>query len=296
MATQLDWVYQDHASTPEFRAEYKGLVIRAIHDDDPENPFEDGDGNWPISVRSSDGFTDYDGPGLSIRNPLGRFGDALLIHLQVHIAKALNTTVNQALDSHFGVLEEVVNYCRDADTLRDAFEEVFGYLEDRELLDTCLKLYELLGIPAYLETTSGYCQGDTAEVLVVATPEVVAKFGTDIEHYRVAAKAHPGARQVNLADLGALEHYLWGKSSELMLEGTVKLYGAWAWGDVYGYQLARAVLDEDGEEVELEDLDDVDSSCWGFYGDEFDWSGLEDAAIEAADRVLSSDTKQKEAA
>lgn len=52
-----------------------------------------------------------------------------------------------------------------------------------------------------------------------------------------------------------------------------KLWGAWAWGDVYGFVIESA----DGTELPGDCLD----SCWGFYGDDFNWSGLAEAAAES---------------
>ena len=104
---------------------------------------------------------------------------------------------------------------------------------------------QLLGIPCYLTTSTGYCQGDWAKVLVVATPEAQAEFG---------------CKEVTEQDL----------------EATADLYGYWAWGDVYGYTLWAPELDEDGE---VEDWVQLDGSCWGFYGPDHDKSGLEEAAL-----------------
>jgi len=57
------------------------------------------------------------------------------------------------------------------------------------------------------------------------------------------------------------------------LESDAKLWGAWAWGDVYGFVIESA----DGAELPGDCLD----SCFGFYGDDFAWSGLAEAAAES---------------
>lgn len=155
MAEKLNWVYNDQ-STEQHAFVGTDIRIRAVRDDDASNPF-DGDGHWPLSVRSPDGhgprstFTDYgDDAVASVRNPLGRIGDAELIHMQV-----------------------------------------------------------------------------TTEVL----------------------------------------------------RGTIDLYGAWAWGDCYGYIIERVHLDDDGD-VDDELTEELES-CWGYYGSDHGDSGLEESALAA---------------
>lgn len=101
---------------------------------------------------------------------------------------------------------------------------------------------------------AGYRQGDYADLLIVATPEAIEEFGcTD---------------PVTVEDL----------------QSQAKLYGAWAWGDVYGYIVERVFVDPEDDEVYVtEELD----SCWGFYGSDFDWSGLEEAAMSAVPELVS---------
>lgn len=241
MATKLNWEYHDG----EYRAEYKNLVIRAVRDECPTNPFEEWDGHWPMLSYYDRTLNDtVEGLG----DVLGRFTDAQIIHDQ----KAIDAILG-AGPFHDGETDELVKWVRDPVWLREAFDEALGYTEGSKRLDALAELLDLLGVP-YLNTSShGYCQGDYTELLIVATPEAVK------EH-------RPDATPDEL------------KSD---MEGQAKLYGAWAWGDVYGYAIHRAhEPDEDGDTFDpLEILD----SCWGFYGSEFDESGLEDAAIEAAD-------------
>lgn len=248
--SKLNWT---HDGDYEMYAIHNGYRIRAVRDDHPANPFENEDGNWPISVRlpdrhSSD-FKDYaDDVSHAIRDPLSRFTDAQLIHWQVHIAKVLGTSVDNILETHLGQPGEgVVKYCRDAALLRDALTDwVESGVESHALFDVCVALYKLIDIPAYTKQVTGYCQGDWAEVLVVAPPEVVEKFG---------------ATEVKPEDL----------------EGTANLYGWWAYGDVYGYVIEKPIeVDEDGDVTEWEEID----SCWGYYGPDHDESGLAEAALE----------------
>lgn len=259
MSTKLDWVYQDHSG--EYHAEYKDLVIRAIHDDSPANPFETDDGNWPMAVivgrNSKPTIYDKIAGGHSPLMPLYRFNDAQLVHWQVHIAKLFNHTVRSLIECY--LTDEPVGYCTDANVLRDAFDQAWDDWHYDKQFEVAEGLYKLIDIPCLRTTVHGYSQGDWADLLIVATPEAQKEFG---------------CAEVKADDL----------------EGQAKLYKAWAFGDVYGYQLARKVEDEDGEET-LEDLDG-DSSCWGYYGSDFDWSGLEDAAIEAAEGFVRVPDKE----
>lgn len=263
MATKLSWNYQsDGEHAGEYHAEHNGYRVRAVLDTSPENPFTGWDCNWPISVRSpdtrTDGFTDYaDDMSSEIRNPLGRFGDAALLFNQVHIAKALGFTHVGPMLAPIDEALADVRWCKDVDVLREAVNDALEQDTDSSVLETCAKLYALLDIPAYVGQTDGYSQGDWREVLVVAPPEYWRdKFGND---------AAPEPEQ---------------------LAYTVKLYGAWAWGDVYGYIVekpvanpAHVLADEDADD-EPEVIWEETDSCWGYYGSDFDESGLEDAALE----------------
>lgn len=251
----LNWEYDSNYN--KF-AMHNGYRIRTEFDQAHANPFEEDDCNWPISVRlpdrrSSD-FKDYDATGQTheTRNPLARFGDAQLVHWQVHIAKVLGTTVRDAMQSWFDTVgndgEVVTGYCTNAVTLRDALNHVFDQdVENDQLFDTCVALYKLIDIPAYTKQVTGYCQGDWAEVLVVAPPEAAEKFGYE------------------------------GGPGDADLEATANLYGWWAFGDVYGYVIEKPIeVDEDGDVTEWEEI----ASCWGYYGPDHDESGLAEAALE----------------
>jgi hypothetical protein len=91
------------------------------------------------------------------------------------------------------------------------------------------------GYQALDTCTTGYCQGHYADVLVVATPEWLKEVGLDPTDTERIQKN---------------------------LEGAAELYGHWCWGDVYGYQITGP---------EREELDDT---CFGFYGIDHEASGL----------------------
>ena len=234
--------------------------VRAVRDNHAENPFESDEGHWPICVRLPDSgrrteFTDYaEQMSGDIRNPLARFTDAQLVFNQVHIAKALGfDNVERALSAYFSDNDLTpAKWVTDAGVLREGFDQNWDNdISESELFDACVKLYKLIDIHAYTKQVTGYCQGDWAEVLVVAPPEVVERFGivTPI--------------------------------TDEVLEGTGDVYGWWAWGDVYGYVIEQRAPDtpDDADEDEIEWIE-IDS-CWGYYGPDHDKSGLEEAALAA---------------
>lgn len=256
--TELTWDYDQQLDCEV--AYLRGYRIRAERDDDACNPFEEWDGNWPIAIYYDGSIKSYERTkGAPIRDVLSRFNDAQLVFNQKHIDKVL-----EAGPFYDGETDKLVKWVHDPNWLREAFEEALGYVSDSALLDTYEELYKLLGIPCYKTTSRGYSQGDWAEVLVVATPEAQAEFG---------------CKEVTESDLKA----------------TADLYGCWAWGDVFGYIIERPVFDEDGEIEDWVAACDH-NSCWGFYGDDHDKSGLEEQALASVpDEPVGSSDKMLEA-
>lgn len=253
---KLSWEYDSDWN--KF-AMHNGYRIRAVYEQAHGNPLEDDCAHWPITVRlpdrrSSD-FKDYEPEGLqgSVRNPLHRFGDAQLVHLQVHVAKALGYTgVRQMLEHWADDLDIApVGYCMDASVLRAAIDLEFEHgIENSQLLETCAALYRLIDIPVYCGQVTGHCQGDWAETLVIGPPELIEKWGC----------ITPITPEV-LAD-------------------TSKLYGDWAYGNTYAYQIeAPSEVDEDGDVIEWEPI--ADGYGGTYFGDDHEASGLEEAALDA---------------
>ncbi len=252
MATKLDWTYE--SSEDGEIAWHRGYRLKAERDPHASNPFEDQDCHFPIAVdngeRYSTKLTEYPKDSHLVRCALSAFNNAQLVHDQIAIAKVLGYVSVEHIMEAYGT-DEPVKYCWDVDTLTDVFEQALDDLSKSAQLDKAAELYTLAGVPAYVGETRGYCQGDWAKVLVVATPEKVKEFG---------------CTELKPDDL---------KSS-------VDLYGAWAWGDVYGYVIEEPELDEDGEVLAWHTLD----SCWGYYGTDHDASGLDEAAWGALESII----------
>jgi len=101
---------------------------------------------------------------------------------------------------------------------------------DRECLNILTRAFDAIRWTCLNTSSYGYSQGDHADLLLVASPDWLKKTGQPIQ----------------------------GAPSQLA--AAAKLYGYWAWGDVWGV----VVETSDGEQVD---------SCWGYYTDSPDDCG-----------------------
>lgn len=258
--SKLSFDYDSRSN--ESRAAYRGLVIRAIQDSDCSNPWHDSDGMAPLIWTSGDSFNDESG-AYYIESPLKRFSDYALGRKWRELC--------QALDVDPGELEAEIKLERKdyggrlADYRRDKLEERLGELKPSgrswgaacDYLAALETLWQLAGIEALDFQRNGYSQGDSVRGLLVALPEWREAMGIKAGH-----------------DMRA------------DLESQADVFGAWAFGDCYGYVIEAA--DSDGE-PDGEQLD----SCWGFIGDDFEKSGLAEQALSSADYILASAKKRK---
>ena len=291
MANILDWDYQPY--TGEYHAAYKGLRLRAVYGAAASNPFTDSDCQWPIMVHDGQSRnTTYEFAVMRRGTCLGwmriPLSNEQLVHDQRAVASIFGYDSIERLMVDCDADDPTV-YCTDALVLRDCFEEVLCDLGVSAQMDAWEQMFRLAGVPAYRTTVCGYSQSDWAEVLVVATPEAMEKFGVNFEKYRAKAKAHPSIKQV-MAEQQNLDAWIFDKACELMLAHTADLYGHWAFGDVYGYVVEKRAdfLEPDDDPDDFEDAweEIPDGSCWGYFGPDFDASGLEEAAMDAADSYL----------
>lgn len=219
--------------------EYRDHKIEIHRDFDPMNPFEEWDCEPPILVA-------YDGR-------LHSYGvDESLPHLDRIVVAAHWRDILREFNSPNGwpstwgglrqFARDELRYPYDSldRALAQALEDEYRDRNASDKLELLERVYGWLGITAVLGSTTGYCQGAYAEVLAVATPEWIEKVGAPAD------------------------------SLKRQCEYAIKLYGYWAWGDVYGY-----VIDGDGD------------SCWGFYGDDHEKSGLLEQARSAVDYAIA---------
>jgi hypothetical protein len=254
--SQLSFDYD--ASRDSYVAEYRGLTVIAERDLHASNPFTDWDCEPPtlvITGNRNSCIEDYSSEGLESPLALISDGKLRLSRYWQACAKALDLCP-AAFRSDCE--QEARDYqCSVVTVMREKLEEALSdarpsYYSGNasDYLSALESLWTLAGVPAHHWSSQGYSQGDYAQGLSVATPAWVKKVG---------APADTHMRQ---------------------LKNAGRLWGAWAWGDVYAFVI---------ESPEGEALD----SCAGFYGDDFTESGLAQEAKAAADCILASSHKRR---
>jgi hypothetical protein len=221
---------------------YKGFEIEIHQDSDYDNPFEDWDGEFPLmySGGRNTRFTDFSN---------GDIDNYLKYYLS-----------NNQITKYISKLLKLIDYDKDdfngdyplgewtkserQNVLRDKLSDWI-----QESVSHRAKFCLVFDIKHYYGNSTGYSQGDWAKVFICWTPE----FGKVTGH-----------EYKDVTDKG--------------LKGTKSLFDAWAWGDVYGY--------------DIEDLSGL-SSCWGFYGDDIEKSGLMESARNAIDCHLEYERKKE---
>ena len=264
--TKLNWEFVNHGgpyNAGRQRAEYRGLVIWAEQDSSPSNPFEDWDTEPPTAVYSDRSFTDYsDGDAL---DPFEGLKDRWFSRNWRALCQILGIDPEEHDKEARDFRRSFAQQNNLAAIRRGLFEDVLGDMKpDRsgygasDYLEALEALWRLRGVEARRWSSHGYSQGDWAEGISVPTSRWVELTG---------APADSHARQMKAAG---------------------ELWGAWAWGDVYGYIVTAPADDPEEEGETLE-------SCWGYYGADHAESGLEEAAIWAADYVVEQAAKRKAA-
>ena len=223
---------------------YKGYEIEIIHDEFPENPFEAWDCEPPLAVAYDRNITSYakqygdvnDVPTLT-REQIKANLPAILSMLDLSTVWA----IRNAMPSSYHPYDIVC-------CVNDAISEYVNDLSNDDRLEALCDLYNMAGIPALCKSSRGYSQGDYALVLAVATPEFQKACGNG-------------------------EGY-WDDPQHL--QAAIDLWGNWAWGNVYGYN--------------IEGIDDA--SCSGYYGDP-ETSGLLDDAKSSIDYHIERERSER---
>ncbi len=235
---------------------YKGITINIHSDDSPTNPFEEWECEPPL-------LTYYGGRGSNLKayqNAPETWNEilALLPASCFETGKRVEF-VKQFLPwmSLREVVQELIDWGDDLKAYAKQLRNQYGATPEgwhvaMEWLEVAKSILNWGGITAVYEQSTGHCQGDVALCLAIATPEWLKLTGVTPEN------------------------------AKEQLEQAIKLYGDWAWGNVYGYTLE----DENGEEVE--------GSCWGFYGWDHEKSGLLESAREAIECHLAEQAKEAE--
>jgi len=220
---------------------YKGFEIEIHLDSDYANPFDDWDGEFPLMYKGGRNMGEKDFSNGDIDRYLCNY----LSDNQItrHMSKIL--TLIEYWKGDFDRYYPLGEWTKSErqDILKDKLCDWIN-----KSLDNRASFCSEFGIKHYHDSSTGYSQGDYADVFICWTPEFGKITGHEYE---------------DVTDKG--------------LKGTKKLFDAWAWGDVYGYN--------------IEDLKHGLGSCWGYYGDDMEENGLIEAARNDIDCHLEYERK-----
>lgn len=239
----MDKLDFDYTQSGDYVASYAGLTIRAIRDDCAENPFENWDFMTPCLWTSGDSLQE-DSAG-DIESPLDLIPSDKLKPLWNQLCAALDI---DAAESDRHCKADKASYGgRLADYRRDCLTEVLNDKRPggfRSWKDSLEYLEALCG----LWTLAGFPANTYQRNGYSQGDSIYALF--------VSTPAF-------LRDSGLTKR----KAAALGNESEADLLAAYCFGDVYGY----AIETESGETLD---------SCFGFYGDDMDKSGLSGAALD----------------
>ncbi len=232
------------------KIEYRGFTIEISQDSWAENPWENWDGMNPMVTLSGGRHAtlkEYGNAGLLA--PFDRFTDGQLRRHMAAICAAFDKHDRYSNRPMADTMREECADCKGymTDAKRDYLADAFEGLTDSDKLNVAADIFALLGYPVLNTSSHGYSQGDYAELLIVITPEFAKECG---HKWR-----------------GGCD---WQKD----MESAAKLWGYWAWGDVYHYTIDSP----------------IDDSCGGFYGPH-DESGLLESAQSAIDHYIETQRK-----
>lgn len=224
-------------------------------DSDPSPPWDDCGALPLIWIEDRDGFRKEGARGFDLLNPFPFLKDRAIRENLAEIARLVGYGWQDDPARAFNL--DARDYYPDlplAEARRALLDDCRPEVPATQTgLETLARFWTLAGVPAAVSVSRGYCQRDWAAILTVAHPEAVKAFG--FRTMRAYRKACPN------------DH-----------KAAVAAWGAFTWGGVIGYEVARidpvewaeAVADNDGEDLDaaglndLQECEDVDS-CWGFY-------------------------------
>ena len=203
------------------------VTITIEQDTDGTNPWEDCDCMTPIAWCSNRGRIN-DKFGDDILSPFSKVTQEWVAEKWDQLCKILDLKPEYELEKlkeyNDGEVEDGELHDFISEALNDKAGERTSWPVD--YFDALEAIWELMGIPAHAFQVNGYSQGDCICGILVCTPEHAKECGFT---------------------LNAPNHDI-----REGLKTDAALFGAWAFGDIYGY-----VIEEDGDQLD---------SCWGFYG------------------------------
>lgn len=218
-----------------------GYEIEIRQDSDCATPYDNSEGMSPaIWLSLGDGFKEYG--NASLESFFDNVKDSWVSRHWRAICGILDLSESghdQEAREHAKDTGDSLSGARSSlfiDRLHELRAETWVYGTD--YLEALRALYRLAGIPAETFQRHGYSQGDSVCGLIVMTPQWAEKVGA------------PHA--IGKPDMAQCDKDMSGQADE---------FGAWCWGDCYGYM----ITDSQGNDMD---------SCWGFIGSDPEKSGM----------------------
>jgi len=212
----------------------KTHTLKIMHDTNSENPWTSWDTLPPLFT---EGWRDYGDTEYNL-------SVSILIDL-IPLSK-LNKNIlelfNLDKEENYPITRQ--DYTKKSDFVIDSLHRhVDNTVENIETLASYLKL------PYYSWNSRGYSQGDSIDCILVVTPEYAKTAGINRKKF------------ANVSD---------DKETIKLLKEDSKLFDAYAWWDVYWYELVEHIpLTRPDGTISTETEENIIDSCWWFYGD--DW-------------------------
>lgn len=172
---KLNFEWHDSRNGGEYRAEANGFIVRAVHDDSPENPWDAWDGQPPLIVYS-DRSLDEKG---DVPNPLADMTDSFIARNWRALCKIFDQSPDAAQER-----KSDYAYVRIADAKRDLLDEWLDEIKPSrysghagDYMVALGELCELRGWPSLSTSSHGYCQSDYAELLLIFSPAYAKEIG-----------------------------------------------------------------------------------------------------------------------
>ena len=258
----MDYPTHHDFDMPDGSVKFGPAKIKIMQDPHADCPWEDMDGLAPIYVWG-DRFDNYHGERYGDpMNPWDHIDASKVSRNWRKIAEIFDTT-EEAHDQEARDRAEYEGYGLSEarrDVFIDAFRDMVSYGRKADAADVVVELWKLAKVNAKHFTGHGYSQGDWHEGVIAHTPEFLKAVGLN---YPDTRDAEDIARD---------------------MKGDTELYGAWAYGDVYGYEI---------QGPKGETLD----SCFGYYGvpyghnpaGEGKWDVLDYGVAEALSGIAPSE-------
>lgn len=203
-------------SQGEYAAQVGRYTVKIIREDYAESPWESWEGNPPY-IRAGERYGESP-------SEVGNFPDVLDIVGGWSREQAKEFARMFAADVGAQSIRELWKEMAESEGPFAAGSDIASKLFDMweieapsgNPLDVYAAAFRVAGWTYLEHTSTGYSQGDYAELVFVWTPREIEKYG--VPRDRLAES----------------------------LESAAKLYDAWAWGDVYGY----VIEDSEGETVD----------------------------------------------